>query len=1056
MKRNESSPGEPARPTYWRSPEQLERQRQTQRDGLSASDHDHQDDHHHPGQHEAELVLDPVARRDFLGLMGASFALAGVTLGGCVRKPREHILPYTRRPEDMIPGKPRYFATAAQLGDSVLGLLVESQDGRPTKIEGNPEHPNSLGATNVFAQSSVLDLYASDRPKQPRIDSREVSLEQLDVALAAKLEPIRANQGAGLAILLQDVRSPTSHELLARIRRSLPRARAFVHDCTRPRNTQAGASMVGIPGLRALYDIAAAERVLALDADFLGTEGDSVRHARAFASRRGAETSAGEPSRLYVVEPSFTVTGMNADNRLRLAASLIPDFLADLVADLAMRFDKFPDGTAPALAKLVQRRDSPFARWVKVVSDDLMRHRSLVIVGERQPAEAHALGHLANSLLRALTHGTVRYVPDAMQGDLEPIDELVRELDGNRVELLAIIGGNPAYDTPAELRFSERMARAHTCVHLCAHENETSARATWVIPQCHFLEAWGDLQALDGTLSIQQPLIAPLHASISAIELLARLAGGETDGYSLVRETWTKLHGELPAVAAQPFEATWRRALHDGLLTATDVTSSPTSAPQAAALTSPVVVMPQLRWQRLGETLETTRRAAPSGDAPELVFQLDAKVLDGRFAGNAWLQELPEPVTKLTWDNALLVGVGTAKRLGLESGQIYTLTVGERAIEVVPFVTPGVADNCLVLSLGYGRTKGGQVAEGRGFNAFALQAAASPWFVRGAKLRRRRGHYALASTQEHGSMTEPDLAGRPGRERPVLRESTLEAYRRDPLFAQKGQLKIERELLPDEQLNSLWNPPNARGGQQWGMTIDLSSCLGCNACTIACQAENNIPVAGKERVLNGREMHWIRLDRYYKGQDDEVLALPQPMACVHCETAPCESVCPVAATVHSPEGLNEMAYNRCIGTRYCSNNCPYKVRRFNFFNYQKENDVRAPLEAMQHNPDVTVRFRGVMEKCTYCVQRINQAKIAAKVEGEVVDGEVRVADGEIVTACQQACPTQAIAFGDLNDPQSRVAKLKKLERNYAVLADLNTHPRTTYLARIRNPHPDLV
>ncbi|MBK6848189.1 MAG: Fe-S-cluster-containing hydrogenase [Proteobacteria bacterium] len=981
----------------------------------------------------AQLDLDPVGRRDFLGLMGASLALAGATLSGCVRKPRELILPFNQRPEDLVPGKPRYYATAAQLTGGVVGLLVESQDGRPTKIEGHPDHPLSQGATDTFAQASVLDLYDPQRLRRTRLGDRSVSARERDAALAELAGRLRRDHGRGLALLLQDVRSPTLHALLGEFRARYPQARLYLHDAAHPRQALAGAALVGLGATRPCYALERADVVLALDADPLGLEGDVVRQARAFAQRRRLISARDGMNRLYVVEPTFTVTGMNADNRLRLAPSQIGGFLADLVGVLARSLPA-PSGAEALLRRLrAGAAASPQQRWLEALAADLLAHRqrALIVVGERQPPVVHALGHLANSLLGSVGQ-TVTYHPDLAEGG-EDLGALAATLRAGAVSTLIMLGGNPVYDAPADLDFATLLRGVRSTLYLCPAANETAAIARWVVPQSHFLEAWGDLRASDGTLSVQQPLIAPLFASLSPIELVARLiASPLRDGYTLLRRRAAQqsqgLGEAAPAADDAAQERRWRALVHAG----------------HRASEQPAPPLPVYRWEALAQALATDaprRPAAPSDQRLELVFQLDPTLYDGRFAGNAWLQELPDPVTKLTWDNAALIGAATARRLGLRSEQLVELESGGRRLQAAVWVTPGVAESCVVLALGYGRQHSGPVADGHGFNANALRTAAAPHYGAGLVLQPLRGSYPLACTQDHGTLIEPFT----GHRRPIVQEATLAQYRQQPSFARAAQ------VLPDGEIKTLlWQPPNTTTGRQWGMTIDLSSCIGCNACTIACQAENTIPVVGKERVLNGREMHWIRLDRYFSGESDDAMPVTQPMACQHCETAPCESVCPVAATSHSPEGLNDMAYNRCIGTRYCSNNCPYKVRRFNFFNYAAEQDRQNALLAMQRNPDVTVRFRGVMEKCTYCVQRINGARIAAKVAGSD-----KIADGAVVPACQQVCPTEAIVFGDLNDPQSRVSRLKQRDRNYAVLADMNLKPRTTYLARVRNPNPKL-
>jgi molybdopterin-containing oxidoreductase family iron-sulfur binding subunit len=965
----------------------------------------------HPPVNDPSVVeAGKLNRRKFLALAGVSAAVAGGGLAGCIRKPVENIMPYSRRPEDLIPGKPRLYATAAQIGHGVLGLLVESQDGRPTKIEGNPRHPMSLGATSAWAQAEIMQLYDPDRSRVPLRAGKPQTWQAFRDQIAPALEPARRERGAGLALLLEPRPSPTLRRLLNELRTSLPACRLFEQDGAYGRNAARGRSLVGLEPRTPVLELDLADVIVSLDCDLLGVEGDSVRNARLFAGRREARDGAGGMSRLYVVEPALTVTGGMADNRLRLAGSRVPSLLRALAARVLEAAPVAADGAGEVARALAAEPRGGFGRWVDAMAADLLAHRgaSLVVVGERQPLEAHALALLLNVALENL--GRTLHLPvdpDAL--DAEPVEALARAIEAGQVSTLVTLGGNPAFDAPADLGLASLLARVPLGVHLGSHLDETSSLATWHLPRSHFLEAWGDLRASDGTVSVQQPLIAPLFDTISEIELVALLGGAvNARGYEIVRRTWSAVLGADGAA----LEARWRRWLRDGV----------------ADVARPEPTAPRWSWRALAEALG---RPEPKGgdDTLELDLRLDASVLDGRYANNGWLQELPDPVTKLTWDNAALMGPQTARRLGLESGDRVALELAGRSVQAPVFVVPGTADGVVVAPLGYGRRAGGAIAVGTGFDAQVLRTARAPWFAPGLSVRRIDGRHAFATTQEHGRMEG----------RPIVREATLEQFLAHPSLASgHGEGHSPR---------SLWKEPNERGGQQWGMSIDLGKCLGCNACVLACQAENNIPVVGKQRVAEGREMHWLRIDRYFEGPEDDPRMVSQPMACVQCENAPCESVCPVAATSHSPEGLNDQAYQRCIGTRYCSNNCPYKVRRFNFFQYNKDLD---PLVRMQKNPDVTLRFRGVMEKCTYCVQRINEAKIAAKVRG---DGVVR--DGAVVTACQQACPSQAIVFGDVNDAASAVARRKRDPRDYAVLGELNVRPRTSYLARIRNPNPAL-
>jgi len=944
----------------------------------------------------AELEIPTVGRRGFIGLLGASTALAGATLTGCVRKPREQILPYARRPEDLVPGNPRYYATSACIAGQVEGLLVESQDGRPTKIEGNPNHPMSRGATSVWAQAEILSLYDPERSRKPMRRGKSATWGQWDRFASEHFDTLARRKGQGLAVITLHLPGPTLASLFDRFFSRFPAARYYRHDM---------AAMALAPPLLMLDR---ARVVLALDADMLGSEDHVVHNARGFSAGRRPDATT---NRLYVVEPFFSVTGTLADHRLQLRASEVAGFLGALTAELLRRGLTIAGGE-----KLRGRLPSThrFGKWIPAVAADLLaaRGKGAIVAGQRQPAPVHtlvwALNHALDNVSTLDAPRPVFHAAGQGTRAPAPLSDLARELGKGRIDTLVIIGANPSYSGPVDLDLDRLMRKVPETIHLGLHRDETGHGCSWHLPGSHFLEAWGDWRAADGTVGIQQPLIAPLHATRSELELMAQLAGVRgRRGYELVHDHWRS----SPTGGTADFSAIWRRWLHDGV--ATEVSALAPAGPPA-----------------MDNLLHAWPPAAPAGGGLELTFRPCPKLYDGRYANNGWLQELPDPVTKLTWDNAACISPRTATRLGIKPFDQVQLTCDGRSMQIAAFVVPGTADDAVVVSLGYGRREGGTVLSHAGFDTYQLRTSNSPWFKRGASLKKVGQRYLLASTQDHGSMEG----------RPLIREGTLAQLAAEPRFAEKA--------APHPLLESIWTPPNPTDGQQWGMSIDLNLCTGCNACVVACQAENNIPVVGKRRVLEGREMHWIRLDRYFTGPAEEARSMAvQPMACHHCELAPCESVCPVAATVHSPEGLNDMAYNRCIGTRYCSNNCPYKVRRFNFFQYNKGID---PVARMQKNPDVTLRFRGVMEKCTFCVQRINEAKIAAKRDGNGV-----VADGAIVPACAQACPTRAIVFGDTNDPKSGVSRRKAESRDYAVLAELNIRPRLTYLARLRNPNPEL-
>ena len=966
---------------------------------------------------QASEWLDGVGRRGFLKLMAASLALAG--LNACTRRPKETIVPYVRAPEEVVPGKPLFFATAMTLAGSAIGLLVESHEGRPTKVEGNPDHPASLGATDVFAQASVLTLYDPDRSQVLTYleDIRPWSALLGHVRVA--LDGLRARGGAGLRILTETVSSPTLAQQLRSLLAEFPAAKWHQYEPAGRDPARAGVRRAFGRYVNPIYRLEKADVILALDADFLSCGPGHLRYAREFTRRRRPQPGAAM-TRLYSVECTPSNTGAMADHRLPMRASEIEGLALSLAARLGAGPAAGTDGGAA------------HTEWLAAVARDLQQHRGscVVIPGEQQSPDVHAWAHAINHALGNVG-STVIYtepVEAAPVDQLESLSELVRDMDAGRVELLLILGGNPVYNAPADFAFGERLLKVPTRLHLSLYADETSALCQWHIPEAHYLEAWSDARAYDGTSSIVQPLIAPLYNGKSVHEVLAAFTDRpERSGYEIVRDYWKSQH------SGGDFEQFWRKSLNDGIIAGTAL--------------PPISISLQTNWAGGGSAPVASKREvieSVSGSKPEafeIVFRLDPAVFDGRFANNGWLQELPRPLTKLTWDNAALVSPATAERLGVsyrisatggEHGRVFAdvveLEYQGRVLEMPVWIVPGQADGCVTLHLGHGRKRAGRVGTGVGSNAYTLRTSGALWMTSGTILRKTGRQHPLACTQFHHNME--------GRE--LVRATSLEEYRRNPSFANEGEAEPPKEL-------SLY-PEHKYDGNAWGMAIDLNACHGCNACVVACQAENNIPIVGKTEVMRGREMHWLRIDRYYQGSLDNPQTYFQPVPCMHCENAPCEVVCPVGATVHSAEGLNDMVYNRCVGTRYCSNNCPYKVRRFNFFQYS---DWETPSLKLLRNPDVTVRSRGVMEKCTYCVQRINAARIEADKENRPIR------DGEIVTACQAACPAEAIVFGNIRDPQSRVARLKAEKRNYSLLGGLNTRPRTTYLAAVRNPNREL-
>jgi molybdopterin-containing oxidoreductase family iron-sulfur binding subunit len=1002
--------------------------------------------------------LDPVGRRNFLKLMGASLALAGVT--ACTRQPNEELVPYVRQPEELVPGKPLFYATAMPLSGAGMGLLVESHEGRPTKIEGNPDHPSSRGATDVFAQAAILGLYDPDRSQTITNLGEIRPFSTFIGAMRSIISAQQPEQGARVRILSETVASPTLAAQLQEFLKRHPRAKWVQWEPVGRHNAREGSRLAFGDYVDAQYAFDKVNVIVSLDADFLCSGASGVRNSRAFAARRRAESDKTQASRFYAVESTPTNTGTRADHRLPLKASEIEAFARALAAQV---------GVAGVAAAAVPEAAN---RWMAPLVKDLQANRgtSLVIAGEGQPPVVHALAHAINDAL-GNTGATVSYTQTAEaqpSNQLAALRELVGEMNAGSVELLLILGGNPVYTAPADLNFAEAMSKVAVRAHLSSHEDETSALSHWHIPEAHFLESWSDVRADDGTVTIVQPLIAPLYGGKTAHEVISALdeTTGERSSYDLVRAYWaaqTGLSTQAPAPPAAPAPAAGARgaapppAGRGGAAAGTQPapignTSGAVAGGQAAPAPPPIQAAPvpqlspfDVEWRRwlhdgiVPNTAFTPRTVAVQanlaaqpvaggGQGLEVVFRADPAVYDGRFANNAWLQELPKPLTKLTWDNAALISPGTAARLALISGDVVELRQGGRTLTIPVWLTPGQAPDTLTLHLGYGRTRAGRAGNNNGFNVNVLRTTGALDTLRGVELTKTRDSYQLASTQDHWSLEGRNL----------VRVATQQQYAADPEFAAK------QEHQPITGLTMYGDFKYE--GYAWGMTIDQNVCTGCNSCVVACQAENNVPVVGKDQVLNGREMHWLRVDRYYSGDIENPDTYNQPMPCQQCETAPCEVVCPVSATVHSDEGLNDMVYNRCVGTRYCSNNCPYKVRRFNFLLYQ---DWTTPTLWLQRNPDVTVRSRGVMEKCTYCVQRINHARVASKLE----DRQIR--DGEVLTACQSACPTDAIVFGNINDPSSRVAQLKRNSLNYGLLQELNTRPRTTYMAIVRNPNLEI-
>src|SRR5271157_2352318 len=989
-------------PQYWRSLEEL-----AQTEGFFEMVH-----REFPRQ--ASVWPEGASRRDFMKLMTASMALAG--LSACVKQPVEPIVPYVRQPEPIVLGIPLYFASAMPFGGYATPVLVESHEGRPTKVEGNPDHPAGVGS-DVFAQASILDMYDPDRSQMITFEGGTRFWGDYVNAIKGPLNSQKAMQGAGLRILTRTVSSPTLAAQLNAVLTMYPRAKWVQYDPLNRDNARAGAQTAFGQYVETRYNLDKADTILSLDGDFLSSGYPGfLLYARQFAGRRNPDLKE-KMSRFYMVESTPTNTGGKADHRLPVRASEVEQVARAIAAGLGV-------GGA-ASAKPEQQK------FVAALVKDLQAHKgaAVVIPGDNQPPAVHALAHAMNSALGAVGN-TVIYTDTVVakpQIQTAALKELVADMSAGKVDLLLILGSNPVYDAPANFAFAKAMDKVPLRVQYGLYQDETYDHVHWHINGTHYLEQWGDCRAFDGTCTIIQPLVAPLYNAKSPYELIFSLVGSsETAGYDIVRKYW---QGQMKG---GDFDAAWRKAVHDGFVANTAFPAKNVSA--KGGITAPT----------LSPTAGDKGGAHSSGDM-EVMFRRDPMVYDGSRANNAWLQETPKPLINLCWDNAVLISPTTATKRGLVTGDVVEIDINGRKVKGPIWPMPGHPNDSITVFLGYGRTKGGRVADGVGFDAYQVRTSDAPW-IASAKITKVGDGYGFAIPQGFQYIDYSDLpkGTEPLKNRHIIRKATLEDFIKNPNFAHEQEEPVPPELTLYTTTSG--EPLYRYTELKWGMTIDMNSCIGCKTCIVACQAENNIPVVGKEQTMRGRQMQWLRVDVYYEGGTENPAMFYQPVPCQQCENATCEVVCPVGATVHSTEGLNDMVYNRCVGTRYCSNNCPYKVRRFNFLLWQ---DWTTEQYKLMRNPEVSVRSRGVMEKCTYCVQRISQGRFAAEKENRPVR------DGDVITACQQACPANAIVFGDLNDPNSRVSKLKAQQRNYNLLEDLNTRPRTTYMAVVQNPNPEL-
>jgi MoCo/4Fe-4S cofactor protein with predicted Tat translocation signal len=1042
----------------------------------------------------AELNGDEWSRRDFVKLMGASIALAGIGLTSC-RRPELHLVPFTKSVEWTIPGKFLYYATAMPRRTGAIPLIATTVDGRPIKLEGNPLHPASAGATDTFVQASVLDLYDPTRSKRFVRNGKTSKREDFETYIGELRKILLGDRGDGLAFLVEETNSPTRQRLRAELEKNFPAMRWCVYEPLLARNQSVAARAAFGDSVQVIPKFEHADVILALDSDFLDCGQGDLASVRAFTSRRRVSAPKDSMNRLYVVENRFTLTGAMADHRLRCPASQIGAFAHALAGKILAGTNDAGLGSIIANLQVSAGAATFDEQWLGGVANDLLAKpgASLVLAGPSQPVAVQFLVYAINAALKNLGQTLVARQVQRNPRTIE-IEQLAADINDGRIKQLFILGGDPVYNaqrglvedpqTKLPLDWSDLQKKVPNIVRLGYHEDATSALSHWHVPLAHYLESWGDALTSGGDYLSIQPMILPLFGGLSEIELLNVLLGGaKTEGPELVQETF---RGTNPP---GDFQTAWSRFLHDGFASHIQPREqAPSFNPNAAG------PLAQSSW---------TLAPAPRPDSPEIVLTASYAMDDGRYANNGWLQELPDPITKLTWDNAALISPAYAKKLGVQTGDLIQVTINEksaggapvkRELIIAALVSPGHADNSVTIPLGYGRKMpefyelpyaGGAlrerpgIAQQSGFNGYFLRTAANPHFaaaggkgIESVQVTKVGRTYPFSITQEHFSIEG----------RGLVREATLEGYRANNEFAKK--IPGEEELPHPPP--SIYTHPPLTAPQQWGMSIDLNVCTGCSACVIACQAENNVPVVGKLQVSHGRIMHWLRIDRYYASRKpfnedngewpENPEIVHQPMPCQHCENAPCETVCPVNATVHSEDGLNVMAYNRCVGTRFCQNNCPFKVRRFNYFDYNQRpvgkrkiagalsiyEEYFAPLTTkgapdtikMQKNPNVTVRMRGVMEKCTFCVQRIEEAKIAALARAGA-SADKRIPRDSFTTACAQACPTEAIVFGDIKDPESRVSKMKQQDRDYRLLDYLNIRARTSYLARIRNPNPKM-
>ncbi|WP_290663966.1 MULTISPECIES: TAT-variant-translocated molybdopterin oxidoreductase [Ignavibacterium] len=1009
-------------PNYWRSFEELYKNEKT----LEARNHEFADgvtDDFNPNE-----SLSGISRRKFLALLGASAAFAGVACSDY--RDKGEIVPYNVKPEEIILGKPNFYASTCTACPNSCGILIKTREGRPIKVDGNPEHPVNRGKICAKGQANILNLYDPERIQQP-LKKNSAGFDNIDWKKADS-DIIAALSMAGskeISIVTHTISSPTFLKVLEDFKSKFPSTKVYSYELFNNSNRNSAWIKSYGSGNFPLIKWNEAKVIVALDSDFLGVEGNRIENSRLFAESRDVNSKSF--NRLYVIESSMTLTGINADYRMRLRPELQFAFVMSLMNELNKKgVISTSLASGFSLSDFVEKNNLDKEK-VNYLINDLIAYKgkSIIHAGDLLPENVHIAVNILNDLLgnKNLYRNDSSPVNLINLASLDEIKELVGKISNGQIAAVIHLDCNPVYHFPSDLNYKNMLGKVPIVVTLTERMNETAQFSNYILPVNHNFESWGDAKNRTGVISLQQPVISPLHNTRQKEAILLTWISSSPETFSetlyhdyLMKHWETDIYPSLKSKIE--FKQLWFGALHDGFLLTNE------SAQNVGNINLSSLDLNQASIDTKGITL---------------ILRESYQVGDGRFANNGWLQELPHPVSRITWDNYAAISHNTAKSLNVENDDLVEVSVGGRKLTLPVFIQAGNADDTITIELGYGREFSGIVASGVGFNANQLLSSKpdfSNWVYSNASITKAAGKYSLASTQEHHAFDNPrtqDLHLK----RHIIQEGTVSLYEKKPDFIQEHRPKELESVYTPFQYNEM----------KWGMAIDLNKCLGCGDCIVACNVENNVPVVGKDQVLKSREMQWLRIDRYYSGSPDDPRVSVQPMLCQHCDQAPCENVCPVVATTHSPDGLNQMVYNRCVGTRYCSNNCPYKVRRFNFFNFRdhfRDGYQESSLLTLMFNPEVTVRSRGVMEKCTFCVQRIEEARSEAARKGVPIKGT------DVKTACQEACPTNAIHFGDINGKDSEFYKYRTHELGYYVLEELNVRPNVTYIAKLRNIHTE--